>query len=124
MAYTFSFEKLKVWIDSKELVKAIYLITKEFPSEEKFGLTNQLRRASISVASNLAERTSRETHKDKARFTTIAYSSLMEVLNQLIIAKELGFIDAVNYQSLRKTIEKIANKLNALRKAQLKQYNT
>jgi four helix bundle protein len=124
MAYTFSFEKLKVWIDSKELVKAIYLITKEFPSEEKFGLTNQLRRASISVASNLAEGTSRETHKDKARFTTIAYSSLMEVLNQLIIAKELGFIDAVNYQSLRKTIEKIANKLNALRKAQLKQYNT
>ena len=77
MAYTFSFEKLKVWIDSKELIKAIYLITKAFPSEEKFGLTNQLRRASISVASNLAERTSRETHKDKARFTTIAYSSLM-----------------------------------------------
>lgn len=50
MAYTFSFEKLTVWIDSKELVKLIYLVTKKFPSEEKFGLTNQLRRASVSVA--------------------------------------------------------------------------
>ncbi len=68
MSYTFSFEKLNVWIDSKELVKEIYSITQKFPSEEKFGLTNQLRRASISVASNLAEGTSRNTNKDKVHF--------------------------------------------------------
>ena len=68
MTYTFSFEKLNVWVDSKELVKLIYLTTKKFPSEEKFGLTNPLRRASISVASNLAEGTSRNTNKDKAHF--------------------------------------------------------
>lgn len=92
MEYVFSFEKLNVWIDSKELVKLIYLVTKDFPSEEKFGLTNQLRRASISVASNSAEGTSRKTSKDKSHFTTLSFSSLMEVLNQIIIAKELNFL--------------------------------
>lgn len=69
--HTFSFEKLTVWVDSKELVKMIYSITKQFPDEEKFGLISQLRRASISIASNLAEGTSRMTNKDKAHFTTI-----------------------------------------------------
>jgi len=119
MAYTFSFEKLNVWIDSKELVKLIYLTTRNFPPEEKFGLTNQLRRASVSVASNLAEGTSRITNKDKAHFSTMAFSSLMEVLNQIIISKELNFIEEKDYQIIRIEIEKISNKLNALRKAQL-----
>ena len=81
MSYTFSFEKLNVWIDLKELIKLIYNVTKEFPSEEKFGLTNQLRRVSVSIASNLAEGPSRNTNKDKAHFTTLSFSSLVEVLN-------------------------------------------
>ncbi|PIA77717.1 four helix bundle protein [Gaetbulibacter sp. 4G1] len=119
MAYTFSFEKLNVWIDSKKLIKLIYQVTKGFPNEEKFGLTNQLRRASVSIASNLAEGTSRNTNKDKAHFTTLAFSSLMEVLNQIIIAKELSFISEDDYQNIRIEIEKISNKLNALRKSQL-----
>ncbi|UKM64425.1 four helix bundle protein [Flavobacteriaceae bacterium GSB9] len=119
MAYKFSFEKLNVWIDSKEFIKQIYLITKTFPDEEKFGLINQLRRASVSIASNLAEGTSRNTNKDKAHFTTLAFSSLMEVLNQIIISKDLGFIKESVYQELRSEIEKISNKLNALRKSQL-----
>ncbi|GGZ93093.1 four helix bundle protein [Algibacter mikhailovii] len=119
MSYTFSFEKLNVWIDSKEFVKEIYLITQKFPSEEKFGLTNQLRRASISVASNLAEGTSRNTNKDKVHFSTMAFSSLKEVLNQIIIAKELHFVNDNEYLNLRTEIEKISNKLNALRKSQL-----
>lgn len=95
------------------------MTTQKFPSEEKFGLTNQLRRASVSIASNLAEGTSRKTNKDKAHFTTIAFSSLMEVLNQIIISKELNFIDENNYQVIRIEIEKNSNKLNALRKSQL-----
>ena len=66
MNYIFSFEKLNVWIDSRELVKMIYTVTRKFPDEEKFGLTSQLRRASISVASNLAEGTSRKT-KDRTK---------------------------------------------------------
>ncbi len=119
MSYLFSFEKLNVWVDSKELVKLIYTITKNFPDEEKFGLTSQLRRASISIASNLTEGTSRKTNKDKAHFTTIAFSSLMEVLNQIILSKELNFIQETEYQTVRTEIEKISNKLNALRKSQL-----
>jgi four helix bundle protein len=101
MSYLFSFEKLNVWIDSKALVKMIYTNTRKFPDDEKFGLTSQLRRASISVASNLAEGTSRKTNKDKAYFSTIAFSSLMEVLNQIIIAKELNFILDEDYEVLR-----------------------
>jgi len=124
MSYIFSFEKLTVWIDSKELIKNIYNITKLFPDEEKFGLTNQLRRASISVASNLAEGTSRHTNKDKAHFTTLSFSSLMEVLNQIINAKELNFFSENNYQEIRTQIEKISNKLNALGKNSIKQLNS
>jgi len=119
MSYTFSFEKLNVWIDSKYLVKLIYTVTNEFPNEEKFGLTNQIRRASISVSSNLAEGTSRISNKDKAHFTTLSFSSLMEVLNQIIIAYELEFLSTENYNNIRIEIEKISNKLNALRNTQL-----
>ncbi|WP_397363225.1 four helix bundle protein [Olleya sp. R77988] len=117
--YTYSFEKLDVWIKSKELSKSIYSITKEFPSEEKFGLTSQLRRASISVCSNIAEGSARKTNKDKAHFTTMAFSSAVEVLNQIIIANELELINSEKYISLRKSIESITNKLNALRAYQI-----
>ena len=118
--YLFSFEKLEVWKCSVDLTKSIYELTNLFPENEKFGLISQLRRASISIASNLAEGTSRNTNKDKAHFTTMAYSSLMEVLNQLILSKELNFISEENYDKLRVEIGKISRMLNALRKAQLK----
>ena len=116
---TYSFEKLEVWKESIELVKSIYKITGTFPAEEKFGLISQLRRASVSIASNLSEGTSRKTNKDKAHFTTISFSSAMEVLNQLIISKELNFISENDYILVRNKIEKITNMLNALRNSQL-----
>jgi four helix bundle protein len=119
MAYTFSFEKLNVRVDSKDLVKLIYRVTQKFPNEEKFGLSNQLRSASVLVSSNLAEGTSRNTNNDKAHFSTMAFSSLMEVLNQIIIARELHYIDELDYKTIRTEIEKISNKLNVLRKTQL-----
>lgn len=117
--YKFSFEKLEVWECSVDFTKSIYELTTYFPENEKFGLTSQLRRASISIASNLAEGTSRSTNKDKAHFTTMAFSSLMEVLNQLILSKELNFIIEKDYEKLREDINKISNMLNALRKSQL-----
>jgi len=116
---TYSFKKLEVWKDSIELVKSIYSLTTNFPKEEKFGLISQLRRCSVSVSSNLAEGTSRQTNKDKAHFTTLAFSSSMELLNQLIISKELNFLDEKEYVILRAKIEKNTNMLNALRKAQI-----
>lgn len=114
----YSFEKLIVWQESKEFVKVIYKITKDFPSDERFGLTSQLRRATVSIASNLAEGTSRKTNKDQARFTVISYSSAMEVLNQLIISKELSYISENDYILARQKLEKITNLLNALQKTQ------
>ena len=119
MMKTYSFEKLEVWKESIDLVKSIYKITNNFPSEEKFGLINQLRRASVSISSNLSEETSRNTNKDKAHFTTMSFCSVMEVLNQLIISKELNFISENDYILVRYKLEKITNMLNALRKAQL-----
>ncbi|WP_299364264.1 four helix bundle protein [Winogradskyella sp.] len=115
----YSFEKLDVWQESITLVKAIYSLTESFLNEEKFGLISQLRRDSISISSNLAERTSRKTQKDKAHFSTISFSSAMEVLNQLIISKDLGFISKNDYILARNKIEKITNMLNALRSYQL-----
>lgn len=117
--FEYSFEKLEVWKESIELVKSIYQVTTKFPSEEKFGLISQLRRASVSISSNISEGTSRITSNDKAHFTTMAFSSAMEVLNQLIIAKELEFISINDYDNIRERITKITNMLNALRKAQL-----
>ncbi|MHB1147240.1 MAG: four helix bundle protein [Lutibacter sp.] len=118
--YLYSFEKLEVWKESTKLVKTIYVLTNNFPENEKFGLVSQLRRATISISSNLAEGTSRSTNKDKAHFTTMAYSSAMEILNQIIISKELEFIDEKNYLETRDYIYKISNMLNALIKSQLK----
>lgn len=115
----YSFEKLNVWKESLELLTSIYKITSNFPKEEKFGLISQIRRATVSISSNLAEGTSRKTNKDKAHFTTISYSSTMEVLNQLIISKELNYISENDYIFVRRKIEKITNMLNSLRNSQL-----
>ncbi len=121
MNYVYSFEKLEVWIESKELTKQIYKVTQAFPKSETFGMTSQLRRATISICSNIAEGVSRRTYKDKAKFMTIAFSSAVEVINQLIISLELEFITQKQYQTLRKQLESITNKLNALRKYQMNQ---
>lgn len=114
--YIFSFEKLDVWIESKSLTILIYTLTQKFPEEEKFGLISQLRRASVSICSNIAEGTSRISDKDKAHFISISFSSTMEVLNQLILSFELNYLSEEDYIICRKKIESISNKLNALRK--------
>ena len=121
--YIFSFEKLEVWIESKEFTKQIYTITLKFPDTEKFGLISQLRRASISIASNIAEGSARKSFKDKAHFSTIAFGSAVEVLNQLIISFELNLISETDYLELRKMLESITNKINSLRNYQIEQSN-
>lgn len=113
--HIYSFEKLEVWKEGIQLSIKTYRITDLFPNEEKFGLSSQMRRCSVSISSNIAEGTSRLTVKDKAHFMTIAYSSAIELLNQAIISKELNFISNEIYLDIRKEIESITNKLNALR---------
>lgn len=83
-----AFEKLEVWQKSRSLEQVVYRVTKNFSTEERFGLTSQLRRAAISVSSNIAEGSTRWGKRDKARFYEIAYGSLIEVMNQLILSAD------------------------------------
>jgi four helix bundle protein len=112
--YTFSFERLDVWIKSRLLTKRIYSLTQNFPDHEKFGLTGQLRRATISVCSNIAEGSSRKTSKDQVHFYNFAFSSLIETLNQLIISSDLGYIDSKSLDESRNEIHTISKMLNGL----------
>ena len=119
----FSFEKLDVWKDAKDFVVKIYQLTEVYPNDEKFGLISQIRRASLSVTNNISEGTSRWSSKEKIRFIEIAFSSLLEVLNCLIISKELNLIDEKIFLELRLDIGKISNKLNSL-ESYFKKLNT
>lgn len=115
--YIYSFEKLEVWQNARILVKEIYNVTKNFPEEEKFGMTNQIRRAATSITANIAEGTSRGTQKDKLRFINISYSTSIEVINFLILSLDLEFISENQYIELREKTEKVTNQLNALYKS-------
>ncbi len=114
---TYSFEKLDVWQKARELNVMIYKITKDFPKEEIFGITSQIRRAGVSVTNNIAEGTSRWSSKEKIRFIEIAYGSLMEVLNCLIIATDLNYLNQDTQNQIREKIDEISNKLNSLKKS-------
>ena len=83
--YKYNFEKLEVWKNSIDFAKKIYEITECFPDVEKFGLVSQIRRAVVSISSNIAEGSAKQPLKDQARFTEMAFGSLMEVLNQIIL---------------------------------------
>ena len=121
MGYVFSFEKLEVWKNAKNFILDIYELVKKYPKEEIYGLSSQIKRSSSSIATNIAEGTSRNTKKDKAHFLTIAYSSAMETINHLIISRELNYISEIEYCILREQIEKICNQINSLRKYVLSQ---
>ncbi len=116
MEHVYYFEKLDVWQNARTFVKNIYLTTEHFPDKEKFGITNQIRRAALSNTANIAEGFARNSNLEKARFINIAYSSCIEVINFLILSLDLNFIDEEKYQQLRMEAEKISNQLNALHK--------
>lgn len=117
MTYKFSYEKMRMWSDVRMYIKSVYEITNTFPLNEKFGLTQQLRRAAVSVLSNIAEGLSRKTEKEKQRFIEISYGSLMETNAQLIIAVDLMYINKEQYYKLKEDLLKISNQLNALNKS-------
>ncbi|MGE0931805.1 four helix bundle protein [Cytophagales bacterium EPR-FJ-38] len=116
----FPFQKLEVWHDAKELSLIIYQITRSISSNEKFGLISQMRRAAISVPANLAEGSSRITKKEQARFTEIAFGSLMELANLLIIAQELKFVDSKAVDPVLDNIKMLGKRLSSLRNSQFK----
>jgi four helix bundle protein len=117
--HTFPFEKLGVWHEARALTVAVSRTVRSFPTTERYCLAPQLSRAALSVASNLAEGSSRTSRRDQAHFSQLAYGSLVELACQLVIARDLGYIDGGVYGSLRTSIEAISNKVNALRRYQL-----
>lgn len=113
--FTYAFERLETWNLSIDLTVRIYEYTDLFPTKEQYGLSQQVRRAAVSVSSNLAEGSGRISKKDQAHFFSIAYSSLMEVLNQLIIANKIGYLKTESLVSIRTLIEMLSKKIAALR---------
>lgn len=111
----FYYKKLEVYQYSKELVTAVYQQLSLFPQEEKFALCDQLRRAVISIPSNIAEGFGRVSSKEKVHFIEIAYGSLMEVSCQLDIAKDLKYLRESDFTTLMQQMEAIARMLSALR---------
>lgn len=96
----FRFEKLEIWQDARMLVNKIYGATKDFPKEEKFGLIDQLRRAAVSVALNIAEGTNRRTDKDRKHFFQMSITSVDEVVTALYIALDQGYLDKSQFDEI------------------------
>ena len=107
------YKNLKVWLAGKELVKAVYAKLRTFPSEEKYALCDQLRRAVVSIPSNIAEGYGRDTHKDFAHFLSLATGSLYEVATQLDIAVDLNYME--RDAALEEQIVSLAQMLAAFR---------
>ena len=115
----FSFEKLIAWQKGRELAILIFKTIKNFPKDEIFGLTSQMRRCSISIASNLAEGSGRSSMKDKARFSEIAYSSSLELLNQVILSHDFEYVDENQYIQIREKITEVNMLIDGLHKSQI-----
>ena len=109
-----SYRDLLVWQKAIELVKDVYVLTREFPDSEKFGLTNQLRRAVVSVPSNIAEGQARQHTKEFKQLLYVARGSLAEVDTQLTIAAELGFADGGAETRVRERLDEVRRMLNGL----------
>lgn len=105
-----SFTDLNAWKEAHKLVLMIYKITEEFPQKEIFGLTNQMRRASVSISSNIAEGFSRNTNKDKFQFYSMSQESLTELQNQLLISRDVKYIKSDEFKSIAEQTV-IVNKL-------------
>ncbi len=121
--HIFAFEKLDVWKNAIDFAEVIYKITEKFPDGEKFGLVSQLRRAAVSIPSNIAEGSAKQSFKDQSRFTEISFGSLMEVLNQITIALKLKYIKEQDYLDIREKIESLSRQLNSFRNSQIKRGN-
>lgn len=110
----FGYRKLIAYQKAKDVVKRTYKVIKKFPSEERYALSDQLRRASLSITSNIAEGVNRYSVKDKAHFIEMAYGSLMEVSSQFEIAEELGYITTEERMSMDELIREVARLLSGL----------
>lgn len=117
MDQLFAFEQLDVYQIARQYVKNVYMLSDAFPAKEDFALTSQIRRAAISVTSNVAEGTSRFSLKDKSHFIEIAYGSLMETYSQIQVASDLEYISQDSMTQIAPLVKELRNKLSALRRS-------
>lgn len=120
LEYKFGFEKLEVWQSAMDLSKFVYSITENFPQSELYNLTSQMRRAAISIPSNIAEGSCKSSLKEQAKFSEIAFGSLMELLCQLILSNEQNYLHANNYSLCREKVEQLSRQLNAYKNSQIR----
>lgn len=109
-----SFRNLEAYKAGKELIKEVYRLLKKFPKEEQFAMCSQLRRASISITSNIAEGSGRVSNKEKVHFLHISYGSLMEVLSQMDIANDLEYITKEEFNNIEALVENVGRPLSGL----------
>ncbi len=112
-----SFKEVKAWQLSYELTIAVYELSKQFPKDELYGLTNQIKRAAVSVPSNIAEGFGWRGDREKDNFYSIAHGSLTEVENQLLIAKGVGYITEQDLREIEPLVVEVHKTLYGLRKA-------
>ena len=117
----FNFEKLDVWQKAIVFADSIYFSTRDFPAEEWFGLTNQMRRAVVSISSNVAEGCSRSSDIDFARFVEFGTGSVFEVVSQSFIARRQSFLSEPQFTSIYRDAEELSRMLSGLRRSLLVQ---
>lgn len=110
---SFRFEELNIWKDARSFVNDIYFVTRNFPKEEKFGLTDQLRRAAVSIPLNIAEGSDRKSDIEFRRFLRMAVTSLSEVVTALYIALDQKFTEKTEFEKLYDKANKLAARINA-----------
>ena len=120
----FNFRKLKVYYSALDLVEYVYEIVGHFPKEEKYALGDQLRRAVVSIPSNVVEGVGRVSDKEKAHFVGMAYTSLMEVLCQMEIAYRVNYINEDVFRTVEGRVETVAKMLSGLRNSFVKSLNS
>ena len=109
-----SFRDLVVWQKASALATLLYKVTENFPKTEIYGITSQMRRAAVSVSSNIAEGFKRNSKKEKVQFYSIAQGSLTELQNQLLIAKDVGFLDKNTFSIIAEQSIKVSKITNGL----------
>ena len=117
----YQFERLNAWQESRKLVVAVYQLLKQFPSDERFALCDQLRRAAISVPSNIAEGNGRIAIKEQIHFLEIAYGSVMEVYCQLQLALDLGYISDEDFKQIKPLVFNTSKLISGLRSSKTAQ---
>jgi four helix bundle protein len=111
-----SFKDLQAWQRAHDLAIQTYVLTKKFPKEELFGIVNQMRRAAVSVPSNIAEGFSRNSSKEKSQFYAISKGSLTELESQFLIARDLGYISTQEFADIDSKIDRVGKIITGLAK--------